>query len=72
MYYTLDNLGERTAADRYDGDGVTITSTNGVPNPPISSLLRTHINDFYDDQGRVISNKPLVSTRPTAQFLPTA
>src|SRR5208337_62972 len=34
IYDTLDNLGEVTAEGQYDGDGVTITSTNGVPNPP--------------------------------------
>jgi RHS repeat-associated protein len=53
MYYTLDNLGERIATDHYDGDGITITSTNGIPNPPSSSLLREHRTTSYDDQGRV-------------------
>jgi YD repeat-containing protein len=53
IYYTLDNLAETTATDHYDGDGVSITSTNGVPNPPSSSLLREHSTASYDDQGRV-------------------
>jgi YD repeat-containing protein len=53
MYYTLDNLSEATAIDHYDGDGVSITSTNGVPNPPSSSLLREHRTISYDDQRRI-------------------
>jgi RHS repeat-associated protein len=53
FYYTYDNLGETTAIDHYDGDGVTITSTNGVPNAPSASLLRAHSITSYDDQGRV-------------------
>src|SRR5712692_2582233 len=53
MYYSYDNLDEVTAVDHYDGDGVTITSTNGVPNAPSSSLLRAHSTASYDDQGRV-------------------
>src|SRR5262249_37909674 len=57
MYYTLDNLGEVTATDHYDGDGVTITSTNGVPNAPSASLLRVHTTDSYDEQGRVYLEK---------------
>src|SRR5207237_9134824 len=40
MYYELDNLGEVTAVNHFDGDGVTITSTGGVPQQPSSSLLR--------------------------------
>jgi hypothetical protein len=57
MYYTLDNLGEVTATDHYDGDGVTITFTGGVPNPPSSSLLRAHTTVSYDDQGRFYLEK---------------
>jgi hypothetical protein len=53
LYYTFDNLSETTAVDRYDGDTVTITSTNGVPNAPSASLLRAHTVTSYDDQGRV-------------------
>jgi hypothetical protein len=53
LYYTFDNLSETTAVDRYDGDTVTITSTNGVPNAPSGSLLRAHTVTSYDDQGRV-------------------
>jgi RHS repeat-associated protein len=53
LYNELDNLGEVTAVDQYDGDGVTITATNGVPNKPSASLLRAYQTAAYDDQGRV-------------------
>jgi RHS repeat-associated protein len=53
FYNTYDNLGEITATDHYDGDGVTITSTNGVPNAPSASLLRAHTTAIWDDQGRI-------------------
>jgi RHS repeat-associated protein len=52
LYYTLDNLGEITETQHFDGDGVTITSTNGVPNPPSASLLREESKTAYDEQGR--------------------
>lgn len=52
VYNTFDNLGETTAVDQYDGDGVTITSSNGVPNAPSASLLRAHTVYAFDDQGR--------------------
>jgi RHS repeat-associated protein len=52
IYSEYDNLGEVTATDQYDGDGVTITSTAGVPNKPSASLLRAYSTTEYDDQGR--------------------
>ena len=39
-YSVYDNLGEVTTQESFDGDGVSITSTDGVPNAPSSSLLR--------------------------------
>jgi hypothetical protein len=39
-YSVLDNLGEATTVQHYDGDGVTMTFSNGVPNAPSASLLR--------------------------------
>jgi RHS repeat-associated protein len=51
-YRDLDNLGEVTANSTYDGDTVTISDTNGVPNKPSSSLLRAKTATLYDDQGR--------------------
>jgi YD repeat-containing protein len=53
LYSPLDNLGNVLASQQYDGDGVTITSTNGVPNPPAASLLRAETTTEYDEQGRV-------------------
>jgi len=52
-YYTYDNLNEVTEVQRFDGDGVTITTSGGVPQAPSSSLLRSETVTSYDDQGRV-------------------
>jgi YD repeat-containing protein len=51
-YSVLDNLGETVEQDTYDGDGVSITSTAGVPNAPSSSLLVAKTVDSFDDQSR--------------------
>ena len=58
-YVDLDNLGEATASYQYDGDNVSITSTSGVPQPPLSSLhlLRAASTASYDEQGRVYRTK---------------
>jgi RHS repeat-associated protein len=53
VYTTYDNLDEATQVQEYDGDGVTITSSGGVPQAPSSSLLRAQTNINYDDQQRV-------------------
>jgi len=53
VYTTYDNLDEVTQVQQYDGDGVTITSTNGVPNAPSASLLRAQSTAAYDEQGRI-------------------
>src|SRR5262249_58964890 len=34
FYYTLDNLGEVTRTLQFDGDGVSISSTTAMPQPP--------------------------------------
>jgi RHS repeat-associated protein len=52
-YTTYDNLNEATSQSQYDGDGVTINTVNGVPQPPNPSLLRIYTTTEYDDQGRV-------------------
>ena len=52
-YTTYDNLNEAIELQSYDGDGVTLTTTNGVPQPPSSSLLRSETITSFDDQGRV-------------------
>lgn len=52
-YTTYDNLNEATSQSQYDGDGVTINTVNGVPQPPDPSLLRAYSTTEYDDQGRI-------------------
>jgi RHS repeat-associated protein len=52
-YVTYDNLNEAISQAQYDGDGVTINTVNGVPQPPDPSLLRAYSTTQYDDQGRV-------------------
>ena len=53
IYTTYDNLNEATSRSQYDGDGITITTTNGVPDKPQSNRLRAYSTAQYDDQGRV-------------------
>jgi hypothetical protein len=53
IYNTFDNLDEITEVQQYDGDGVSITFTGGVPNAPSASLLRAQTITSYDDQERV-------------------
>jgi RHS repeat-associated protein len=57
IYTIYDNAGEVLETDCYDGDGVTPSSTSGVPNAPSSSLLRAKSTSSYDDQGRVFESK---------------
>jgi len=52
FYSQYDNLDEVVSSERYDGDGVAITSTGGVPNRPSSTVLRAKTTPQYDDQGR--------------------
>jgi RHS repeat-associated protein len=61
-YYTYDNLDEVMQTDQYDGDGVSLSGTNGVvvdsdadgvPDAPSSSHLWARTTQSYDDQGRV-------------------
>src|SRR5438876_5347851 len=53
LYTMYDNLDEAVVQQQYDGDGVTISSSNGVPQPPNANLLRARSTAAYDDQGRV-------------------
>jgi RHS repeat-associated protein len=53
FFYDLDNLGEITGTSHYDGDGVTITTSNGVPIKPAATLLREYSTTDFDDQQRV-------------------
>jgi RHS repeat-associated protein len=52
-YTTFDNLDEVTQVQQYDGDGVTLTSSNGVPQAPAAGLLRAQTTTSYDEAGRV-------------------
>jgi YD repeat-containing protein len=52
LYTTYDNLDEATLAQQFDGDGVAITLSGGVPQAPSASLLRAQAAVAYDDQGR--------------------
>src|SRR5262249_48934909 len=52
VYTTYDNLDEPTQVQQYDGDGVTITVSGGVPQAPSASLLRAQAATNYDDPGR--------------------
>lgn len=52
LYQTYDNLGEVTQARVYDGDGVTIGFTSGVPDAPSASLLRSQSATSYDELGQ--------------------
>ena len=53
FYTTYNNLGEDVEDQVYTGDGVSITTTDGVPDAPDASLLRAQTVYAYDDQGRV-------------------
>jgi YD repeat-containing protein len=58
FYQELDNLGQVTASEQYDGDNVSIVDANsdGVPDKPSSSLLRARGTSEYDEQGRVFAS----------------
>ena len=50
--YTFDNLDEVIQTDQYDGDGIGITSVNGVPTISSTGALRARVTVSFDDQGR--------------------
>lgn len=57
IHYTqYDNLDDPVSLGQYAGNGVAITSTDGVPNRPDPSLLRAEETLAYDEQGRVYRN----------------
>jgi RHS repeat-associated protein len=53
VFTTFDNLDEATKVQQFDGDGVTLTFSGGVPVAPSNTLLRAEVDLSYDDQGRV-------------------
>ncbi len=55
-YTTYDNLGRATAQELYDGDGVSMQDSGGVPTIPVAnnpSSRRALSESSYDEQGRV-------------------
>ncbi len=64
-YYDYNNLNEVIDTSKYDGDGVTITTTSGVPNKPSSSLLWAYTVTNYDEQGRVYETQVYSVTQGT-------
>ncbi len=63
-FATLDNLDEVTQVRLYDGNGVTISTVSGVPQPPSASLLQSRTDISYDDQG---ASSPAQPATPTAR-----
>ncbi len=57
FYTAYDNLGRAVAAERYDGDGVAVTVTAGVPDRPPAARLRALATTEYDDRGRAFRTK---------------
>src|SRR5262249_29609622 len=57
VYLDYDNLDEVTRLRRYDGDGVSVTVTGGVPDAPSASLLRAQAEASYDEQGRAYQTR---------------
>jgi RHS repeat-associated protein len=71
-YTTYDNLGEAVEQQSFDGDGVTISTTSGVPNAPNSSLLTAETVTSYDDQGRTFETQEYSVDPTTASVSTTA
>ncbi len=65
VYNNFDNLGEVIETRQYAADGVTLTYSGGVPQPPSSSLPRAEEIDNYDDQGRVFQTE-VFDVNPTS------
>ena len=54
IFYTVyDDLDRPTEVEQYDGDGVSVTTSNSVPTRPEAGKLRAKTKAEYDDQGRV-------------------
>jgi RHS repeat-associated protein len=51
-YNVYDNLNQVVTEQQYDGDGVTILTTGGLPQAPSASLLRAETLHNFDEQGR--------------------
>ncbi|MEX0669944.1 MAG: hypothetical protein WD060_05760, partial [Pirellulales bacterium] len=62
-----DNLGRVTGRSVYDGDGIWVidANTDGVPDKPAASLLRSSQVSFYDAQDRVFRTQELFVDQTT-------
>jgi YD repeat-containing protein len=62
-----DNLGRVTGRSVYDGDGIQVidANTDGVPDKPAASLLRSSQVSFYDAQNRVFRTQELFVDQST-------
>ena len=69
-YVTYDNLDEAVETQVYDGDGMTISTVDGVPQSPSASLLGAQEIDSYDDQGRVYQTQ-VYDVNPTTGAVST-
>jgi RHS repeat-associated protein len=56
-YTNYDNLGEAIEVQTYDGDGVSISISGGMPVAPSSSLLRSQVITSFDNQGHVYQSQ---------------
>ena len=72
FYYQYDNLSEVVTSQRYDGDGVTLTYTAGVPNPPSASLLRRRPRPSTMTREESTKAMSTAWTNPRAPSRPTA
>ena len=71
-YYTYDNLGETTGTYVFDGSGVAITSTDGVPNQPDGSRLRSQTLSYYDTRGQLYQTSQYSVNQSTGAVAPLA
>ena len=62
-----DNLGRVTGSSVYDGDGVAIVdaNTDGVPDKPAASLLRSFATTTYDVQDRAFKTQAFAVDQAT-------
>ena len=71
IYRQLDNLGRVTQLYQYDGDGVQLATTNGVPVKPNADKLRALTRSDYDERGRLFRTTTF-SVNPVSGGDPTA
>jgi RHS repeat-associated protein len=65
VYVTYDNLNEQVQTQQYDGDGVTLSLVNGVPQVPAGTLLCAQTATLYDELGQAYQTQ-VFSVDPTS------